>query len=474
MSSVETSVSHVTGEFKERLATYALDSPGRARSIDASLTPAPEVSIPQSSPSERQQRASDLSQEESEEDEEESTEPLPQTRGPFKRPITMVVSSSQMDTLLGGGPSKKRKTAETAPKKTVFQTSLRDRFLRKVNEGEMVSKQTAMIEELELLTPEQVESALAEVETQEEEVAVEKDVEDVEMEDSAMGADDNEDNVREGNNEQPLEEEEVRAPIVEEPTKPSPAQPGKAHRNLFKPRLRNAVHNLRTTASLELSTLTFQHSLLKRHSPSHVKPGQIAPKEYAESTEKAEERLSLTVSKDDFARMRIVGQFNLGFIIAVRERVGEEEVEDVFIIDQHASDEKYNFERLQAETVMQVQALARYVYPRYRLSCFKGRGIIGQATEIGTYCNGGVDRFRPRRHLQIKWLRYSSLSRRRGSLPPYHRHVRQHYLHSLRPRGINPPGSTPSRQKGRAVFQGAGHVCHESLSIEYYDWSGVE
>jgi len=34
-------------------------------------------------------------------------------------------------------------------------------------------------------------------------------------------------------------------------------------------------------------------------------------------------------------------QFNLGFIIA---RIGA----DVFILDQHASDEKYNFERLQA------------------------------------------------------------------------------------------------------------------------------
>lgn len=57
--------------------------------------------------------------------------------------------------------------------------------------------------------------------------------------------------------------------------------------------------------------------------------------------------------------MRIIGQFNLGFIIAVRERE-DQDVEDVFIIDQHASDEKYNFERLQAETVMQVQTLARY------------------------------------------------------------------------------------------------------------------
>ena len=57
--------------------------------------------------------------------------------------------------------------------------------------------------------------------------------------------------------------------------------------------------------------------------------------------------------------MRIVGQFNLGFIIAVRERQMDSDIEDVFIIDQHASDEKYNFERLQAETVMQVQNLAR-------------------------------------------------------------------------------------------------------------------
>jgi len=262
LSSVETSVSHVTGEFKERLATYALDSPGRARSIDASLTPAPEVSIPQNSPSERRRRASDLSQQESEEDEEENTHPLPRARRTTKRPITMVVSSSQMDTLLGGAPSKKSKTAETAPKKTDFQTSLRNRFLRKANDGEMVSRQAAMIEELELLTPEQVEKPLAVVETQEEELEVEEDLKDVEMEDSTTGADDSEDKVREENIEQSLEEEQVQAHIVEESTKSSPSKPGKLHRNLSKPRLKNAVHNLRITTSLSISALTSQHSLL--------------------------------------------------------------------------------------------------------------------------------------------------------------------------------------------------------------------
>ncbi|GFV00701.1 mismatch repair endonuclease PMS2 [Trichonephila clavipes] len=43
-------------------------------------------------------------------------------------------------------------------------------------------------------------------------------------------------------------------------------------------------------------------------------------------------------------------QFNLGFIIT---RLNE----DLFIIDQHATDEKYNFEQLQKETVLETQLL---------------------------------------------------------------------------------------------------------------------
>lgn len=75
----------------------------------------------------------------------------------------------------------------------------------------------------------------------------------------------------------------------------------------------------------------------------------------------AEERLSLTVTKDDFARMRIIGQFNLGFILATRssEDSSTDSKDELFIIDQHASDEKFNFERLQAETVVQNQRLVQ-------------------------------------------------------------------------------------------------------------------
>ena len=54
----------------------------------------------------------------------------------------------------------------------------------------------------------------------------------------------------------------------------------------------------------------------------------------------AEEELRREISKDKFASMTILGQFNLGFIVT---KLGD----DLFIIDQHATDEKYNFETLQ-------------------------------------------------------------------------------------------------------------------------------
>ncbi|POS87904.1 hypothetical protein EPUL_000250 [Erysiphe pulchra] len=79
----------------------------------------------------------------------------------------------------------------------------------------------------------------------------------------------------------------------------------------------------------------------------------------------AEEKLSLKILKSDFSKMKIIGQFNLGFILVSRSsRVSHSSYDeshdgdDLFIIDQHASDEKYNFERLQATTIVQSQKLA--------------------------------------------------------------------------------------------------------------------
>lgn len=118
---------------------------------------------------------------------------------------------------------------------------------------------------------------------------------------------------------------------------------------------RDSTVNLMSTIDASMSRLESQMTQLRRCLQTRGKaPGEDNDELTAGKT--VEERLSLTVSKTDFAEMRIIGQFNLGFILAVRPGVSHDEL---FIIDQHASDEKFNFERLQAETVVQNQRLVR-------------------------------------------------------------------------------------------------------------------
>ncbi|EDW01830.1 mismatch repair endonuclease PMS2 isoform X2 [Drosophila grimshawi] len=64
----------------------------------------------------------------------------------------------------------------------------------------------------------------------------------------------------------------------------------------------------------------------------------------------AEAELQKEITKADFERMQIIGQFNLGFIIVKLD-------DDLFIVDQHAADEKYNFETLQRTTQLEHQRL---------------------------------------------------------------------------------------------------------------------
>lgn len=108
-------------------------------------------------------------------------------------------------------------------------------------------------------------------------------------------------------------------------------------------------------------------------SVTRVDPSEDADAGLEAGTQVAEDKLSLTIHKGDFSKMKIVGQFNLGFILAVRPgtaagsstataaaRVDRPRDDDeLFIIDQHASDEKFNFERLQATTTVQSQRLVR-------------------------------------------------------------------------------------------------------------------
>ncbi|CCI43565.1 unnamed protein product [Albugo candida] len=67
----------------------------------------------------------------------------------------------------------------------------------------------------------------------------------------------------------------------------------------------------------------------------------------------SDELLHRVFQKNDFERMEIIGQFNLGFIIAKYDE------KDLFIIDQHASDEKFRYESLQRSTVLHHQPLVR-------------------------------------------------------------------------------------------------------------------
>lgn len=119
---------------------------------------------------------------------------------------------------------------------------------------------------------------------------------------------------------------------------------------------RDATVNLVSTIDGSVSRVQDQITKLRTGLQRHTPVSKPDEPEVSREDKSAEDRLSLTVTKADFAQMRIIGQFNLGFILAVRPGTDHDEL---FIIDQHASDEKFNFERLQAETVVQNQRLVR-------------------------------------------------------------------------------------------------------------------
>ena len=108
----------------------------------------------------------------------------------------------------------------------------------------------------------------------------------------------------------------------------------------------SASHISDLTASFGTNISTLTSTILQTTTPN---PTADTP----------EARLSLTVSKGDFSTMQVSGQFNLGFILATRHSSSSSLPTDLFIIDQHASDEKYNFERLQATTIVQNQRLVQ-------------------------------------------------------------------------------------------------------------------
>ena len=125
---------------------------------------------------------------------------------------------------------------------------------------------------------------------------------------------------------------------------------------------KDATLNLVKSVSTSTSKIGDQLKALEDRLSAFRTSASDKAQDEALDSDQAEEKLSLTISKSDFTKMRIIGQFNLGFILASRASESDDgpvAADDLFIIDQHASDEKYNFERLYATTIVQSQPLVQ-------------------------------------------------------------------------------------------------------------------
>uniref|UniRef100_A0A5K4FBF1 Mismatch repair endonuclease PMS2 n=1 Tax=Schistosoma mansoni TaxID=6183 RepID=A0A5K4FBF1_SCHMA len=80
---------------------------------------------------------------------------------------------------------------------------------------------------------------------------------------------------------------------------------------------------------------TTDNSIDDKHIEENIMFGKFTSME----SQEAENELTTYFKKETFNSLKVIGQFNLGFIIAQHNQ-------DLFIIDQHASDEKYRFEQL--------------------------------------------------------------------------------------------------------------------------------
>lgn len=126
------------------------------------------------------------------------------------------------------------------------------------------------------------------------------------------------------------------------------------------------------TIRCDLNKIRHTWSHLERAKPARAPPDpsntasrvrdalDTANVENAEDNANASAALSRIITKTDFNKMQVIGQFNLGFIVT-RWQKYEEGLDDLFVIDQHAADEKYNFEMLQQTTVIESQRLFRWV-----------------------------------------------------------------------------------------------------------------
>jgi DNA mismatch repair protein PMS2 len=157
--------------------------------------------------------------------------------------------------------------------------------------------------------------------------------------------------------------------LAETSTAPPPAQTLRSCTS-FRDEITSTAANGEVKLSFNLDRLRDRQRKRRKLAPrtdsardaySALKQGGISSAAGIENRDlaSAEEAVSRTISKSDFEDMEVLGQFNKGFIIARLRRSDDKGTDDLFIIDQHASDEKYNFETLQQTTVIKAQSLIR-------------------------------------------------------------------------------------------------------------------
>lgn len=109
----------------------------------------------------------------------------------------------------------------------------------------------------------------------------------------------------------------------------------KSSRSYQKPE--NPLYTVRATFTIALEHL-------------HVKTTTIESGKLNDSTSLQDITQVMEIFKQDFTSMKVVGQFNSGFIIVTHNN-------RLFIVDQHALDEIYNYERLMKTLVLRAQPL---------------------------------------------------------------------------------------------------------------------
>lgn len=122
--------------------------------------------------------------------------------------------------------------------------------------------------------------------------------------------------------------------------------------------LRSRARRRREVLSAETSQVTSEVSFPRAFSLTALRGEGASLEEVAKFASDESGAHGLRFDKRCFSKMRVIGQFNLGFIIGAlpvtSSRGGKEQL---FIVDQHASDEKFRFEALNRESRIERQPL---------------------------------------------------------------------------------------------------------------------